>query len=158
MEVKDILNLKMESNDANAATIGEYLVALAETCWNMESGFCGKRPFGNSGWKHDIHLCLARNNLVSHEVDSNGYFENINQNECEKIVQACFAYIYKSFTHQDMLDFLEKEKNNLQVAIDIIAKWECEFLHPPELMMRGALIQLERVLDFNTNSLKKDKE
>lgn len=51
-KVQTVLELPLESNDAGAKTVKEYLVKLLETVWVEEEGFSGKRPFGNSGWQY----------------------------------------------------------------------------------------------------------
>lgn len=55
----DILKIKMQDNDANARTVGEYLIMLSQKCWQETEGFSGKRPFGNSGWDFEIYQALA---------------------------------------------------------------------------------------------------
>lgn len=45
-----ILDTPMQENDADAATIRDYLKALLLRLWEQGEGFDGKRPFGNSGW------------------------------------------------------------------------------------------------------------
>lgn len=47
--LKEILDIKMQTNDADATTIGNYLVKLLVTLWIEGEGFFVKRPFGNSG-------------------------------------------------------------------------------------------------------------
>lgn len=69
----EILNLSLPDNDAGAATIREYLVALLSQVWAEEQGFSGKRPFGNSGWQHDIYIPLMKAGLINGEVDEGGY-------------------------------------------------------------------------------------
>lgn len=54
-----ILQTSMGENDADAETIGEYLIKLSATCWDEEDGFSGKRPFGNSGWVYELYTALA---------------------------------------------------------------------------------------------------
>lgn len=44
MTPNKILALPMDGNDADAKTVGGYLVALLQTLWNEEEGFSGKRP------------------------------------------------------------------------------------------------------------------
>ena len=46
-EAQRVLNLPMQDNDAGAATIRDYLVALVREVWRERDGFSGKRPFGN---------------------------------------------------------------------------------------------------------------
>ena len=41
---KLILMLTMQPNDANAATVREYLLALLKEVWREGEGFNGKRP------------------------------------------------------------------------------------------------------------------
>jgi hypothetical protein len=64
----NILDLEMEENDAKAQTIRDYLKKLLIELWVREEGFSGKRPFGNSGWKHDIYRTLVLNNVVSGSI------------------------------------------------------------------------------------------
>ncbi len=51
-----VLNFALDpqQNDAGASTVRGYIVALAAAVWAEEEGFSGKRPFGNSGWKHEV--------------------------------------------------------------------------------------------------------
>jgi hypothetical protein len=52
--LKNTLDLKLPENDAGADTVRDYLKALLLKLWEEEEGFSGKRPFGNSGWKHEL--------------------------------------------------------------------------------------------------------
>ncbi len=70
-----VLAVEMSDNDAGAATIGDYLVALLGEVWASGEGFSGKRPFGNSGWEHDLYLPLVRAGLVRGEI-VDGYLED----------------------------------------------------------------------------------
>ena len=36
-------------------TFRKYLKLLLETLWKEGEGFSGKRPFGNSGWEHELY-------------------------------------------------------------------------------------------------------
>jgi hypothetical protein len=68
-----ILDLRLDGNDADAATVREYLIALLSELWTGEQGFSGKRPFGNSGWQYDIYIPLMRAGMISGELDERGY-------------------------------------------------------------------------------------
>ena len=57
---QQVLDLELPGNDAGAATVRDYLVALLAELWREEEGFSGKRPFGNSGWQSDIYDAMAR--------------------------------------------------------------------------------------------------
>lgn len=80
----------MEKNDAKAATIGQYLAKLTREVWEQEEGFSGKRPFGNSGWKHEIAKTLIVNNYIEGEVDSDGYIEDYVDSQYEAIMTGIF--------------------------------------------------------------------
>lgn len=62
-------------------TIKEYFRRLLETLLTEEEGFSGKRPFGNSGWKHDIYKCLIENGYISGKVDEYGYIEELHHDD-----------------------------------------------------------------------------
>jgi hypothetical protein len=70
---REVLDLPMPAdNDAEAATIRDYLVALLRQLWTEGEGFSSKRPFGNSGWEWDMYPPLIRAGLVSGELDEDG--------------------------------------------------------------------------------------
>lgn len=65
----EILDLPMEENDAGADTIRLYLKALLARVLLDYEGFSGKRPFGNSGWMHDLYRPLVTAGLVAGDED-----------------------------------------------------------------------------------------
>jgi hypothetical protein len=60
-----ILDLPMGRNDADAATIREYLIALLARVWDQCDDFSGKRPFGMSGWCYEVYEPLVRAGVVA---------------------------------------------------------------------------------------------
>lgn len=50
-----ILAVPLPTNDANAETVRDFLVALVREVWREDECFDGKRPFGNSGWKSEVY-------------------------------------------------------------------------------------------------------
>ncbi len=67
---QDVLACPMEDNDANAATVKEYLIALLSAVWSEQEGFSGKRPFGNSGWAWDLYEALATAGMIEATWDT----------------------------------------------------------------------------------------
>jgi hypothetical protein len=67
-----ILEVPMQENDAEAATIGDYFRALLSTLWTEGESFSGKRPFGNSGWDYDIYTALVKEKVVNGKIDQEG--------------------------------------------------------------------------------------
>jgi hypothetical protein len=47
---KNILNVRMQDNDAGVETIGDYLQTLLLDLWIKSEVVNSKRPFGNSSW------------------------------------------------------------------------------------------------------------
>lgn len=65
----EVLDLPMDQNDANAATVREYLASLLTVLWDENEGFSGKRPFGNSGWEHELYAALVKAGAVEADAD-----------------------------------------------------------------------------------------
>lgn len=94
----EILRLRMDPNDAAAATIREYLVKLVAQVWNEEECFSGKRPFGNSGWTADFDKTLIQHGVVEGTLDSDGYVEEIDRHEVKDIIAKTIQYLMKEET------------------------------------------------------------
>ena len=95
MEHKDILNLKIESDDhSKDLTIKGYLKLLLFTLWDEGEGFSGKRPFGNSGWEYDLYKPLVKSCVVPGEMDEDGYIEDVDRPAANKLIfkliEECF--------------------------------------------------------------------
>lgn len=75
----NLLDIPMQENDANAATIRDYLVALLEALWSEGEGFSGKRPFGNSGWEYELYIALANADLIYATWDEDGELSDFNE-------------------------------------------------------------------------------
>lgn len=75
-----VLHAPMQKNDANAATVGEYLELLLSTLWIEDEGFSGKRPFGNSSWQYEVYIALSDAGLVEGLVlDEDGYVDSFSR-------------------------------------------------------------------------------
>lgn len=55
--------------DGDVITVKDYLRSLLQTLWCDKEGFDGKRPFGDSGWEHDLFTPLAEAGFIA-EYDS----------------------------------------------------------------------------------------
>jgi len=82
----EVLAIKMGKNDSGATTIKGYLIALLDTLWEKEEGFSGKRPFGNSGWSHDLYKPLIVAGAVAGKLDSDGYIEEVDAPAANKLI------------------------------------------------------------------------
>lgn len=80
----NILDIEMQENDAKVKTVKEYLKKLLLGVWIKEDAFNSKRPFGNSGWKYEIYVALARAKVIAADMDKDGYIEDISLQEEEK--------------------------------------------------------------------------
>lgn len=84
MTNEEILNLPMSPNDADAKTIKDYLMKLAAKVWQEDECFSGKRPFGNSGWKHDVYGAMVKGGAIKGEIAIDEGFEEITYDEKEE--------------------------------------------------------------------------
>lgn len=85
----DILSLPMGENDADAETVGDYLVALLLSLWKQGEGFSGKRPFGNSGWEYELYYPLVKAGVIWGEINEDGDLVSYDfAGANEKIVEA----------------------------------------------------------------------
>jgi len=64
------LSETMTGQDAGVGTLQGLLFALAEKVWIEEEGFGGKRPFGNSGWQHEVYAAIATKGWCAVEDES----------------------------------------------------------------------------------------
>jgi hypothetical protein len=91
--VQQLLALPMEPNDSGASTVGGYLVALVHAVWNEEEGFSGKRPFGNSGWQQDLWKPFITHDVVTGELDEDGYVKYLDDFAFETQMSRIFAHL-----------------------------------------------------------------
>jgi hypothetical protein len=95
--VHRVLDLPLpEGNDAGAATVRDYLVELLSEVWRHEAGFNSKRPFGNSGWQHDLYAPMVRAGLTPGTFDE--YDElggDFDYRDADKLVLAAIAELGK---------------------------------------------------------------
>lgn len=83
-----VLDLPMDENDADAATVRDYMKALLRAVLTETEGFSGKRPFGNSGWDWDMHKPLVRAGLVKGTLDADGYLDAHDAEAADKMLLA----------------------------------------------------------------------
>lgn len=71
--IAEALNVQFSSDAGDDLTVRQYFHALLTKVWNEEEGFNGKRPWGNSGWRHDVIFALVRAGFLEGSV---GPFED----------------------------------------------------------------------------------
>lgn len=101
-----VLALPMPENDANVATVRDYLIALLATLWDEKDGFDGKRPFGNSDWDGHLVIALIRGGLIDGALDEDGYIERCDDDAAEELIAAA---IQSLGTELDRLKAVEAE-------------------------------------------------
>lgn len=86
---EQVLATPMGANDANAATIRDYLVALLRTVWAEGEGFSGKRPFGNSDWDCDLIAALAHAGHIESPFDEDeDWISGYDERPARKLIDA----------------------------------------------------------------------
>lgn len=71
-DAESILNIKLTQGEMQGITIKQYFHHLLYTLWVEGEGFSGKRPFGNSGWEHDLYHALAVAGVIHSKVEDYG--------------------------------------------------------------------------------------
>jgi hypothetical protein len=98
-QVAEVLACPMGENDADAATVRDYLVALLRELWEAEDGFSGKRPFGNSGWQTgEVYRALRLGGVVDDtlvRLDEDGYVESCVYAPLERLMLAAIDSLGK---------------------------------------------------------------
>lgn len=86
-----ILDVPMGPNDADAATVRDYLLALLTEVWVRDEGFSGKRPFGNSGWKYEVYTALVKAEIIAGKLDHEGLIEECASAEADALILKAIA-------------------------------------------------------------------
>ena len=86
MDIKDILELPVNSNTTDATTIREYFKELLLALWKEGECFSGKRPLGNSNWEDDLYMALVEGGVVEGELDEDGWLEDCDYDAANTII------------------------------------------------------------------------
>ena len=81
----NILDVPMQMNDAGATTVRAYLKALLSALWAEEEGFSAKRPFGNSGWQHEVYSSLEAAEILANTPANHKLADELVQRAIEKL-------------------------------------------------------------------------
>jgi hypothetical protein len=77
-----------EGDHSGAADIREYLLALLTNLWEQGSDFNSKRPYGYSGWQHDVYASLAAAGLIAGRRDAGDeWWEWYDQDHAEELMR-----------------------------------------------------------------------
>lgn len=70
---RDVLDVRVDPPDCQAATIREYLCELIKVAWHE------KRAFGTSGWHSDLYEPLVKLGMVSGTLDEDGFLAQVDE-------------------------------------------------------------------------------
>ncbi len=88
--LNDALEVRFDSDAGDDLTVRQYLHALLSTVWSEGECFSGKRPFGNSGWEHELYAPLAKAGFIDlGELDEDGESYDYSREQ----EQAAHAYV-----------------------------------------------------------------
>lgn len=94
----------MRDNDAQAETIGQYLLALLLTCWREGGSFSPKRPFGSSDWRTDVWAALGDAGHITCVFDADGYIEDCDDEAADTLIEEALAALTGHCTPGSDLD------------------------------------------------------
>jgi hypothetical protein len=78
----DVLNVRFKSRDlGETLTVRDYLKRLLIELFREGESFSGKRPFGNSGWEHDIAFPLIACGFLKGTLDEDDCVDEIDWDE-----------------------------------------------------------------------------
>lgn len=87
-----ILNLPLERNDSDQDTVRAYLGAQLAELWKWDEGFSGKRPFGNSGWKHDLVYPLVLAGFLEGKQLDETYYD-VDEGELVAVILGAISHL-----------------------------------------------------------------
>lgn len=93
---QQILACPMGENDADAETVGDYLIQLLHLVWKKQEGFSGKKPFGNSGWDGELHRALWEADFLGGELDEDGYLGDYDDERADQLIHAAIDAMAQS--------------------------------------------------------------
>lgn len=85
----------MQTNDAKASTVKEYLITLLAKLWAEGENFSSYRPFGASDWEIDIFKALTDAGLMKLKQDDEGDMI-YNYRKGEKLIAAAIQHMSDS--------------------------------------------------------------
>ena len=97
INIEDLLDLSMDSNEANAFTIREYLSNVLLALWFEGDDFCPDSPFGDCEWKNEIYSCLCEHRIIdgvdtSDDSDYKNYeFHTTQEMRAHSIIGLCIS-------------------------------------------------------------------
>lgn len=95
-----LLHLPMGNNDADAATVGEYLGLLLSTLWLQADQFSSKRAFGNSDWQYVVYIAMSKAGLADLTLDEDGYVEDFSQEAQTAADELILQAIKLAYNHE----------------------------------------------------------
>lgn len=68
-DVELVLDFQFDSMDCGTISVRDYLKELLVRLLQEGESFSGKRPFGNSGWEHDLAGALIATKAIDGTLD-----------------------------------------------------------------------------------------
>lgn len=91
MTTNEIFALPMGPNAPGARTVRGFLIALLARLWAEGEGFSGKRPFGDSSWRHDLYIPLIKAGAVDGVLDSDGFIKEFDRAAADRLISEAIA-------------------------------------------------------------------
>lgn len=93
-EANYLLSLPMpQPNDARVKTVREYLQRLLTKVLEEGESFSGKRPFGNSSWRWELHFPLVQAGLAKGSIED-GCLEDYDKRKADKLIAEAIKHLF----------------------------------------------------------------
>lgn len=85
-QIEEALEIRFDSDAGKNLTLRGYFCELLMALWVEGEGFSGKRPFGNSGWDHDIYRALVVGGVIRGRLDADGFLDDFDRGAANDLV------------------------------------------------------------------------
>lgn len=97
-ELINALEAKLLDENEKNTTVGKYLCSLLQALWVQEERFNGKRPFGESGWKHYVYEALVRSGHIEGRIfyeEGQEFIEEYDTKKADKLIAELIKEVFK---------------------------------------------------------------
>lgn len=96
MNREELLDLTVDDNTLGPMKLGDFLCKLVQTLREEGEGFSGKRPFGNSGWRHGVYAALVKAKVIDGKFDEDDYLTKYDREAGDRIIGDAIQQMWRS--------------------------------------------------------------
>ena len=105
-----------------------YIKGLIDELWKQGPSFDAKRPFGFSGWQHEVYSEMIENHLLV-AYDKDGLIQEFDKGRADIAIRYCIDHIFREADIERKKN--EELKDQLQTMIEYAIDLAKEFDDDP---------------------------